>query len=146
MSTLIHNGRTSNRVTDLTDMPRSQWDWPSRSFNEQRGWWPNRVAFHRVTKEAVINTQRSGDAKHWSLSAKALHDAIEAEKAGKVPQAYVRLSNSDGAYVTQETCQNLWRHLRSVPPHHGSWGDYWWLDEDLNCYNTASPVDMAFPY
>jgi hypothetical protein len=137
-------GRMSNKRTDLTILDKKLWEWTGQ--NKERGWYPNHIAHNLFSKESLINIQRKSETSHWALNAKALHDALAAERDGRVIQTYVRLANPDGSFVAQETSQNVWRRLQNTPTHQGQYGAYWWIDQDFNPHDTINPLESQFPF
>jgi hypothetical protein len=140
----------SNKRTNLAVMESRDWERLTRKYCELRGWWPNQPAYSRVNNghppEFVINCQHSGELKHFSLSYKLLTEAIEAEKAGKIIQAYVRLCDHQGNMIAQNTAQNVWRILQHVRPARGRYGDYWWINERFEPQDPVNPADMGCPF
>lgn len=148
MTVLPHhsNGRTSNRVTDLTTLNPLDWQQVKLEISMDRGWFPNRVFLHRKTKEIVINSQRSGEDKDWALNWKVFNDVITAERNREIPQAYLRLTNYNGQFVAQETAQNVWRRLKNAPINTGPHGEYCWVDETFNAHLPGNPKDQPLPF
>jgi hypothetical protein len=145
--TMTRNGeRTSNRIHNLVRLHPKDWAATSREDSLNRGWYPNRPYVHRHTRDMVINSQRSGEGKHWAISYKAIYDLVNAELERKIDQAQVRLTECDGKYVASQTVQNVWRRLEHAPVNKGSYGEYWWVDEHFNAQDPSNPNDQLIPF
>jgi hypothetical protein len=136
---------STRRGLELTQpLKRPDWIPYSRAKTEERGWYPNRL-YYNHENDVVIECQRSGDSRHWSLSATAARDTVTAERNGKVRQGYVRFINADGSYAFHETLQNVLRAIGSQTTNTGKHGDYWWLDENLKVRGPMNPSDEGGP-
>jgi hypothetical protein len=121
------------------------WSFVTRRMNEERGWWPNRVAYNTKQNTALISVQRRDENTDFSLSVTALQDLITAVQNRDVKSGVVRLSGPDGSFVAEKTVQYVFNKLSEVQPDPGRFGPHWWIDENFEPLEAVNPIDDRCP-
>jgi len=119
------------------------WTLVSRSMCEERGWWPNRVAYNK--RDVLICVRSSGEQKDFCLSATALADLIAALENKQVKTGAVRLTAFDGSFVAEKPAQYVWNRLAQFQPDVGRFGPHWWIDAEFEALEPVNPKDANCP-
>jgi len=119
------------------------WSFVSRRMSQERGWWPNRVAYNK--QNVLICVQCAGENRDFSLSATALIDLIAALENKQVKAGAVRLTAADGSFVAEKPAQYVWSRLAQFQPDVGRFGPHWWSDAEFEALEPVNPVDDCCP-